>query len=575
MQTAAGGGLVYDDGKNIERTNYNNWSKLSFVDKMKRRFNIAKHQFNESSSPIINSVEAIFGEYDPENPDLNTGIVNAPGRATPQQIQQSAKLMETINNYWKNLGKLKIRLGGNGKYASGILTKPGTAPTTFNGQNINYITSPKGGNVTHKFYTDQGSEYILTKDGFARRVKSSHANTGGADAGLHEWNKGATRFLDSDELGWSYQAWTDRTKPLGFSEKDGIISLVTNDNGKWRYVMRSELRPNAVKNGTIKDGIVQSAYTTEPKVGKWMLEYGTNPTGEINWFHPGSQVAFIEGLKQGGKMNILEFLKNGSGIYIKKKNRGSFTRWCGGNVTEECIRRGKASSNPKIRKKATFADNARHFKHRFGGKLFSFQEGGKTSFWQKAGNFLNGETGKGLLSLGAQIFGGLKTGSDIADFSNSFDQATDSKVKAMESKMRATSYQKGLQKAKETIAQKQSENPDVRYGEIDLMKMAQDFSNEFYDAEAIDNYKTQRAQEKLQQMQAIQGSASSGFADIIQNGLGMVGNFLNNKKSTTPTTTTSNNITQSLLNYSTIGKSTNPYMYTGLGANYNAKTLFS
>lgn len=217
--------------------------------------------------------------------------------------QQSIKLMETINNYWKNLGRLKIRLGGNGKYASGILTKPGTAPTTFNGQNINYITSPKGGNVTHKFYTDQGSEYILTKDGFARRIKSSHANTGGADSGLHEWNKGATRFLDSDELGWSYQAWTDRTKPLGFSEKDGVISLVTKDNGKWRYVMRSELRPNAVKNKTIEDGIIQSTYTTEPKVGKWILEYGTNPTGEINWFHPGSQVAFIEGLKQGGKIN--------------------------------------------------------------------------------------------------------------------------------------------------------------------------------------------------------------------------------------------------------------------------------
>ena len=68
-------------------------------------------------------------------------------------------------------------------------------------------------------------------------------------------------------------------------------------------------------------------------------------------------------------MNILEFLKNGSGIHIKKKNRGSFTRWCGGNVTEECIRRGKASSNPKIRKKATFADNARHFKHKSGGQV--------------------------------------------------------------------------------------------------------------------------------------------------------------------------------------------------------------
>lgn len=66
---------------------------------------------------------------------------------------------------------------------------------------------------------------------------------------------------------------------------------------------------------------------------------------------------------------MLEMLKNGSGIHIKKKNRGSFTKWCGGNVTDECIRRGKNSPNPKIRKKATFADNARHFKHKLGGIL--------------------------------------------------------------------------------------------------------------------------------------------------------------------------------------------------------------
>ena len=66
---------------------------------------------------------------------------------------------------------------------------------------------------------------------------------------------------------------------------------------------------------------------------------------------------------------MLEMLKNGSGIHIKKKNRGSFTKWCGGNVTDECIRRGKNSPNPKIRKKATFADNARHFKHKTGGIL--------------------------------------------------------------------------------------------------------------------------------------------------------------------------------------------------------------
>lgn len=64
-------------------------------------------------------------------------------------------------------------------------------------------------------------------------------------------------------------------------------------------------------------------------------------------------------------------LKNGSKIHIKKSRRGSFTKWCGGNVTEECIRRGKNSPDPRIRKKATFAANARSWskKHFNGGVL--------------------------------------------------------------------------------------------------------------------------------------------------------------------------------------------------------------
>lgn len=68
-------------------------------------------------------------------------------------------------------------------------------------------------------------------------------------------------------------------------------------------------------------------------------------------------------------------LKKG-GIHIKKKNRGSFTRWCKGKVTEECIRRGKNSPNPAIRKKATFAANARRWKHENGGIINKFQPGG-------------------------------------------------------------------------------------------------------------------------------------------------------------------------------------------------------
>ena len=80
-------------------------------------------------------------------------------------------------------------------------------------------------------------------------------------------------------------------------------------------------------------------------------------------------------------MEILELVgvplfKKGSGIHIKKKNRGKFTEYCGGKVTDECIRRAKKSKNPKLRKRATFAANARKWKHAEGGVLAKFEIGG-------------------------------------------------------------------------------------------------------------------------------------------------------------------------------------------------------
>mgnify|MGYP003295599190 FL=1 len=51
----------------------------------------------------------------------------------------------------------------------------------------------------------------------------------------------------------------------------------------------------------------------------------------------------------------IPYLKKGSGIYIKKKNRGKFTEYCGGEVTQECINKAKKSKNPILRKRAIFA----------------------------------------------------------------------------------------------------------------------------------------------------------------------------------------------------------------------------
>jgi hypothetical protein len=62
---------------------------------------------------------------------------------------------------------------------------------------------------------------------------------------------------------------------------------------------------------------------------------------------------------KGPLSDLIHILKKGGSIHIKKKNRGKFTEYCGGKVTEECIAKGKKSKDPKIRKRATFAANAR------------------------------------------------------------------------------------------------------------------------------------------------------------------------------------------------------------------------
>lgn len=83
-----------------------------------------------------------------------------------------------------------------------------------------------------------------------------------------------------------------------------------------------------------------------------------------------------QSFKNGG---YIDFFKNGSGIHIKKKNRGKFTDYCGGTVTEECIQRGKHSSNPTTRKRANFAWVSRHKFHHEDGGIMKGANGLKTS----------------------------------------------------------------------------------------------------------------------------------------------------------------------------------------------------
>lgn len=73
------------------------------------------------------------------------------------------------------------------------------------------------------------------------------------------------------------------------------------------------------------------------------------------------QITILSEFNEDGSVDCILKCKNGHKIHIKKKNRGTFTKYCNGKVTNECIQRGKNSPDPKIRKKAVFAFNSRHW----------------------------------------------------------------------------------------------------------------------------------------------------------------------------------------------------------------------
>ena len=69
----------------------------------------------------------------------------------------------------------------------------------------------------------------------------------------------------------------------------------------------------------------------------------------------------IKTLKNLLSPEVIELFKKGGKISIKKANRGKFTEYCGGKVTSKCIAKGKNSSDPAVRKRATFAQNTRRW----------------------------------------------------------------------------------------------------------------------------------------------------------------------------------------------------------------------
>ena len=92
------------------------------------------------------------------------------------------------------------------------------------------------------------------------------------------------------------------------------------------------------------------------------MKYTQNQLNKFSqFFEDNSQLNLS--LKLENYSDPIELYKKGHKIRIKKENRGKFTEYCNGKVTNACIQKGKNSPDPKIRKRATFAANVRTWKH--------------------------------------------------------------------------------------------------------------------------------------------------------------------------------------------------------------------
>jgi hypothetical protein len=93
---------------------------------------------------------------------------------------------------------------------------------------------------------------------------------------------------------------------------------------------------------------------TRPPYAPGIADYMAHKNNNIIRMSPEEADWFTRNYKQ-----YYPSFKKGGRIHIKKKNRGKFTEYCGGKVTEECIARGKRSKNPLTRKRANFASAVR------------------------------------------------------------------------------------------------------------------------------------------------------------------------------------------------------------------------
>lgn len=133
----------------------------------------------------------------------------------------------------------------------------------------------------------------------------------------------------------------------------------------------------AIAGGIVGLGSSIAGIFTGNKKAKRKARQLNEQIDAANLYQTNNLINQADSIDKSNDLAILSTLyKDGGSIHIKPENKGKFTSYCGGKVTNECIQKGLNSTNPTIRKRANFARNARKWNHADGGEINEFNNGG-------------------------------------------------------------------------------------------------------------------------------------------------------------------------------------------------------
>ena len=222
-----------------------------------------------------------------------------------------------------------------------------------------------GGLTNRMFGSKLNKEKIAEVEGSNKAINTVMADNSSADSVMDQWtNQDFGKDFTKSDIG--KDGWFSNKAKKKYRELKKQQDIARN-----RALTSYENAADAADTQSDLNAMANFAAFGGP-LGIWG-GYGSGAIG----YELSKENLGIKALNAANKGRLtslpdsLNTFAEGGKIHIKPENRGKFTKYCGGKVTSECIAKGKRSSDPAIRKRATFAANARKWHHAFGGDLLT------------------------------------------------------------------------------------------------------------------------------------------------------------------------------------------------------------